>query len=454
MFKFIKRRLALSIDPSWLKDVPYWAAALTTGLIAVGFASMINYAEKLSQDAFTNHPVLFLVFGPVCFIIAWALVHFFAPAASGSGIPQVMAAIEAYSQGQAKKPDAMEKLLGLKTALVKVLSSTICVMGGGAVGREGPTIQIAATVFHLVRTRFGRFTRELNAEFWLITGGGAGIAAAFNTPLGGLVYSIEELATAHFNRFKVSLISSVILAGIASQWVAGSYLYIGYPVLFPVSFKSTLWAIFVGIIAGAAGGLFSRSLIFLAEERRRIKGVLRPMLLAGGCGLVMALLAWLFDPHALGPGRETVLELLFSNKPSADWKLIAVRFVGPLLSYVSGAAGGIFAPSLAAGASIGHFLAGIVHAPQDNLFTLLGMIAFLTGVTHAPFTSFVLVLEMTDRHSAIFPMMLAAWMALAAAKVFGGQNSFYEHMKHRFYEAITATDTKPTNTEIREEVVS
>lgn len=454
MLGSIKRRLSSFIDPSFLKNVPYWGAALATGLIAVGFASLINYAERLSLQIFSSHPVLFLVMAPTCFVIAWALVHFFAPGASGSGIPQVMAAIDAYSEGHAQKPDSMEKLLGMRIVVIKVLSSAICVMGGGAVGREGPTIQIAAAVFHFVRTRFGRYTRELNTEFWLITGGAAGIAAAFNTPLGGLVYAIEELATSHFNRFKVSLISSVILAGIASQLVSGSYLYLGYPVLKPVSFNSILWAILVGFIAGAGGALFSRALIFLTGVRTKVKGIFRPALLAAACGLMMALLAVLFDPRSLGPGRETILELLFTSSAGFDWKLIAVRFVGPLLSYLSGAAGGIFAPSLAAGASIGHGLASLVSAPQENLFTLLGMIAFLTGVTRAPFTSFVLVLEMTDRHSAIFPMMLSAWMAMAAVKLLGGHESFYEYMKYRFYAAITTYNAKTTDTEIRDDIVS
>ena len=208
-------------------DLSYWIAAFLTGLIAVGYAFVISQAEKFSSGLLLSHPYVFLVFAPISFLASWGLVFRFAPEAKGSGIPQVMAAIELPEFE--KNEGFLENLLGAKTLVIKVLSSVLCVIGGGAVGREGPTIQIAASVFHFVNRVSKRFSLSVNYHFGLIAGGAAGIAAAFNTPLGGLVFAIEELATSHFNRFKTALISGVIISGLVAQWLTGTYLYLGYP---------------------------------------------------------------------------------------------------------------------------------------------------------------------------------------------------------------------------------
>jgi H+/Cl- antiporter ClcA len=380
------------------------------------------------------HPYYLFVVTPLTFLLGWWLVHRIAPEAQGSGIPQVMAAVETH-----KMPNQgpfIERLLGIRTVIVKVLSSGLCVMGGGAVGREGPTIQMGASIFHFVGRKSEKVSSHLQHDFWVITGGAAGIAAAFNTPLGGLVYAIEELTTTHFNKFKTSLIAAVIISGLASQWITGSYLYLGFPKLMDARLSIVPWTLLIGLVCGLMGAIFGKLLFKFSNKRRALMKERSFALVALGCGLGVAALTVFFDSRAAGSGKEITTHLLFTDGSGADWKLMIVRFVSPILSYLSGCAGGIFAPSLAAGASIGTFLANIFNIENSNLITLLGMIAFLTGVTHAPFTSFVLVLEMTDRHSAIFPMMLAALSASMIAKIVD-RRSFYEHMKEYYIQSNT-----------------
>ena len=122
--------------------------------------------------------------------------------------------------------------------------------------------------------------------------------------------------------------------------------------------------------------------------------------------------------------------------------MFLVRFASTVVSYLSGAAAGIFAPSLAIGATLGSIVANWVDSPHANLMVLLGMIAFLTGVTRTPFTAFVLVLEMTDRHSAIFPMMLAA-MAASSSAFLIDKRSFYEIMRQRLVSEAMESDAPP-----------
>ena len=420
------------------QDAPYWLSAFLTGLCAVGFALAFKVVGAFSTRLQVSHPALFLFFAPLCFLISWWIVHRFAPEAAGSGIPQVMAANELDGLNHSER---VTRLLGLRTAGFKVLSALICLLGGGAIGREGPTIQIGAAMFHSVGTRFRRYWPLVNHRTWIVAGGAAGIAAAFNTPLGGLIFAIEELATDHFGQFRSVLISAVILSGLVSQWLLGSYLYLGYPQIEPFAFSFLGLAALTGVLSGLGGALFGKGLYILVTQRRRIRSPLVLALVAMTAGVTMATLAWAMGPSSLGSGTELISDLLFKPGHVASWEWVLTRSTGSMISYLSGSAGGIFAPSLSIGAALGSQLSDWFHSSNANLMVLLGMIGFLTGVTRAPFTSFVLVLEMTDHHSAIFPMMLAALLASAVAKAIDA-NSFYEHMKGYFLD--TPSRERPT----------
>ena len=262
-------------------------------------------------------------------------------------------------------------------------------------------------------------------------GAAAGLAAAFNTPLGGLVYAIEELATQHLNKFKSSLITAVIISGFASQMISGPYLYLGYPKILPVESEQIPIIVFISIIAGILGALFGKIIFNLTKLKAHyIKSTKVLALLSIFCGLLTATIIIFVDHRFMGSGKELLLNLLFTEEKS-DLHITILRFFSPILTYFAGGAGGIFAPSLAVGGSIGNYMASLTTITSSNLCTLLGMIAFLTGVTRAPFTAFILVLEMTDRHSSIFPMMLAAILANNFAKVIG-EKSFYELLKETY----------------------
>lgn len=163
---------------------------------------------------------------PVCFITAWWLVQHYAPYSRGSGIPQVMAAIQISSP---KTKGIVDRLLGVRIIMIKVLSRLVMALGGGAIGREGPTIQIAASIFKIIYQILPNWWPKVAKRNMIVTGAAAGLAAAFNTPLGGIVFAIEELTKTHFSYYKTAIISSVIIAGLAAQALLGPYLYLGYP---------------------------------------------------------------------------------------------------------------------------------------------------------------------------------------------------------------------------------
>ncbi len=408
---------------------PYWASALIVGLVAVSYSQIVSWSESFAHHIYQNAPEYLFFITPSFFLISWALTYFIAPEAKGSGIPQVMAAVEMIEKDH--DPKKVETLLGFKIIMVKIVSSMMALLGGGAIGREGPTLQISASIFYLASKKINLFKKYITVETWIVTGAAAGLAAAFNTPLGGLVYAIEELATQHLNKFKTSLITAVIISGFSSQMILGPYLYLGYPNILPMEKGLIPIIIIISIVAGMLGALFGKILFNLTKFKSRYFKTTKSLaLLSISCGLLTAAIIYFVDHRFMGSGKEILLNLLFSEE-KAEFHVAFLRFFAPILTYLAGGAGGIFAPSLAAGGSIGNFLAEFAASPNTNLCTLLGMIAFLTGVTRAPFTAFILVLEMTDRHSSIFPMMLAAVLANNFAKIIG-ERSFYEHIKETY----------------------
>jgi H+/Cl- antiporter ClcA len=144
-----------------------------------------------------------------------------------------------------------------------------------------------------------------------------------------------------------------------------------------------------------------------------------------------------FDASILGSGKNLMESILFGNEKHASWTLPVMRIVGPIISFTTGAAGGIFAPSLSAGASVGSLFAGWfgLSATDTNLLVLAGMVGFLTGVTRTPFTSAILVLEMTDRHSVIFHLMLAGMLASLVSLIID-RHSLYEYLKVSYMKEI------------------
>lgn len=405
-----------------------FVAAGATGLVAVSYAQAFRNVEGLYSLALDASPIWTAAACPFFFLAAWWLVHRVGPEASGSGIPQVMAVIEV--EEVTRSLSLADRLLSLKTGLVKILSSLLCLAGGGAIGREGPTIQLSGIVFHFFGKQVRRFYPKADEQTWIIAGAAAGLASAFNTPLGGVVYAIEELGMKHFQKVRTALLTSVIISGLTAQAFLGSYLYLGYPRLRAVSLPQWGLVILIGFAGGLLGAFFSRGLLYGLRWRRTLRSTPRLALVAMACGAGAGALIY-FVPASHGPGGAVIENILFEGG-SASYSLLAVRILGTAFAYLSGAAGGIFAPSLAIGACLGSKLSYLFGAENLNLFAMLGMISVLTGVTHTPFTSFILVMEMSDRHSAVFPMMAAALLAHSAAKAVDAK-SFYEGVRDLVY---------------------
>ncbi|RYY54957.1 MAG: chloride channel protein [Chitinophagaceae bacterium] len=422
-----------------LQAIPFWIASVITGLIAVIYTKLFLIAESFTHYLYQHYAWALFLLMPVCFIFAWWLVLRFAPYSKGSGIPQVVAAIQ-ITGPKTDKP--VGRLLSMRVMVVKIASSLVMAAGGGAIGREGPTIQIAASVFKQVNDLLPKWWPKVAKKNMIITGAAAGLAAAFNTPLGGIVFAIEELTKTHFSYFKMAIFSSVIIAGLTAQGILGPYLYLGYPKIADLSGYIFLGVVLVAVIAGLLGSGMSKIILALLKWKSGFKFTHQHLLYIGCCALVLGTLATFISYDVLGSGKDIMETTLFSDDKYVSWYTPLLRIVGPILSFTTGGAGGIFAPALASGATVGSVVSGWFQLSEanTNLLILSGMVAFLTGVTRSPFTSAILVLEMTDRHSVIFHLILAGMIA-SVVSILIDKHSFYDHLKIRYLKELEAEES-------------
>jgi H+/Cl- antiporter ClcA len=383
------------------------------GLIVGGAAVLItllaNVAQSLFREVLAFWPYAPLIITPLGFALASLLTRHVFEGAEGSGIPQVIAARQS-------QDDAFRRsLVSLRIAFGKIVLLTLGLLCGASSGREGPTVQIGASIMFAL----GRLAPHRQPGF-MLAGSAAGVAAAFNTPLAGIVFGIEEMSRSFEERTSTVIIGTVIAAGLTSLALVGNYDYFGTTSA-TLPFGAGWIATFLcGVLGGVFGGLFSRALITVARGLPGVAGrflARYPMAFAALCGLGVAVCGVLSGGSIFGTGYEQAQSILHGDGLTASWFFMPLKFIASVLSALSGIPGGIFAPSLSIGAGLGADVARVFpHVPASAL-ALVGMVAFLTGVVQAPITAFVIVSEMTENHAMIIPLMLSALIAEAASKL-------------------------------------
>jgi H+/Cl- antiporter ClcA len=378
------------------------AAAMLGGAAAAGYARLSDILMMLHARAYLVAPWLTLIALPSGFALAAWLTTRFAPEASGSGIPQVIAAAEQRWTGRWGG-----QRVTLRTAAWKVLISGLVLICGGSIGREGPTVQVVAGI---VRSLTRGLKGGPGRRAIILAGGAAGVAAAFNTPIAGVVFAVEELAKRFDSRTNTVVILVVVVGGFTSWALQGDYAYFGVLGASPALGAAWLYAPLIGITGGLFGGLFSKVLGLvlgpgdhpLARFRRA-----RPVSFAFLCGTIAATLALVSGGLTFGAGYAEAKSLL-ADHPGRGLSFALAKFGASLAAAVAGLPGGIFAPSLATGAGLGAAFArlGLGIAGRDAV--VLGMTGYLSGVVQAPLTSAVILMEMTRDPGLVGPLMLTA----------------------------------------------
>jgi H+/Cl- antiporter ClcA len=355
-----------------------------------------------------------LVWTPLCTaVIVWCTRRF-APGAAGSGIPQVMATLDP-AVGEAERG----LFVSLRLSVAKILLTAAGLLGGLSLGREGPSVQIAAGVMLQAR-RLIPAGSAVGIHGLLVAGGAAGIAAAFNTPLGGVMFAIEELARAPEQRSSGLIIAGIVLAGLVAVSAHGNGAYFGV-IHAPAPGLGLLFpGLLVAVLSGLAGGLFSRlmiaSLAGTSTDRVSRWRARRPVLFAAACGLGVALIGVATGGAAFGSGYATTRTMV-EGSVAMPFAYAPFKFLATWLTTWSGVPAGIFAPSLAIGAAFGNDVALLLYGVQVPALIALGMVGFLAAATQAPLTAFIIVMEMVDGHAMVLSLMACALIAFAVARL-------------------------------------
>lgn len=342
--------------------------------------------------------------------------------ASGSGIPYVEAVLHGY-----------RRLAWRRLLPVKFFGGIIGIGSGLALGREGPTIQMGAAVGEAVSEGLHVSGRE---RFTLISAGsGAGLAAAFNAPLAGMVFVLEEMR----HDFEPTAFGAVFVAAIVADVVTrmglGQFPVFSVPLYAVPPLGSLPVFALLGVVTGLFGVLFNKSLLTSVELYSRIPLNLK-VAAAAATGAAIGLVAW-FSPVLSGSGNSLVEVILKGQL--VLWMIIVyfvMRLTLTVTSYGTGAPGGIFAPLLVLGALIGLGVGQLTHlvapalAPIPAAFAVVGMAAYFVAVVRAPLTGIMLITEMTGTYSFMLPLLVSCFAAYAVSE-FLREKPIYESLLER-----------------------
>jgi CIC family chloride channel protein len=394
--------------------------AAFVGLCAGMVASFFRIALA-GADAFRNgliewsHQYPFwgwafpMFFGMAGALLSVILVRSFAPEASGSGVPHLEAVLHRL------------RVLDWKRILpVKFIAGTLALGGGLALGREGPTVQMGGAIGDAISKWLKVPPRERRTL--IAAGAGAGLAAAFNAPLSGVIFVLEEIQRDfHPFVFGAAFLAAAI-ADIVSRVLSGAFPVFSIPDYPTPPIASLPIFALLGIFAGLLGVVFNRSLLGTMNLFARVKGRWS-LPVAASVGALVGLAGW-FSPMMIGGGHSLAEAALAGNLIlSVIPAFFVIRFLMTILSYGTGAAGGIFAPLLALGALLGLALGQIANriapgiVPQPAVFAVVGMAAYFTAIVRAPLTGIVLIVEMTGNYRQMLPLLVACFCAYAVAEL-------------------------------------
>ena len=411
-YLFRTRRLSrrqLGSWQDWKLRMVFWTGAVLVGLLVVAFAWVAELASHTFVQLHERSPLLPILVTPLGMLIIVWLMRQLGTESQGSGIPQVLVVLK--QRYHWLRPT----FLSLRVIFGKFVLTCLGLLCGASIGREGPSVHMGAAMMYSVG-QVGRLHQKYVDNSLIVAGGAAGVSAAFNAPLAGIVFAIEELAGSFEQRTSGTLILAIILSGVVVLMIMGHYSFFGHPGG-KLDITTDWVAIGVtGLVCGLFGGIFSRLLIrgsqFLSPFAKA-----HPYRVVLLCSLVLVFLGLATGGATYGSGYEQASILLTGEHPG-NWSFALAKMAATLASYFTGIPGGLFSPSLAAGAGFGNVIGGFF--PEVSLvgLTLVAMAAFLAGVIQRPITSFVIVMELTgNRHDILLPLMAGAFVAAAVAKL-------------------------------------
>ncbi|ASQ46108.1 H(+)/Cl(-) exchange transporter ClcA [Legionella clemsonensis] len=415
---------------------------ILTGIVGSFFQLAVQYGYHLVvsivQTAHTEagKTLVSIAISTALIFLAWLLVRGFAPEASGSGVQEIEGTL------LHERPIFWRRLLP-----VKFIGGVMAITAKMVLGREGPTIQMGGNLGEMLGEFFRLSPKRCDAL--IAAGAAAGLATAFNAPLAGVLFVLEEMRRQFnfsFTNFKTVAICCV-MATITLHFIIGPQPAIPMSV-FSLPSLSSLWLFFIfGILIGFVGLYFNKILMATLAATDKLSTNLR-MIYVLLIGVLVGFLAQHF-PETVGGGYE-IIERSLTMTPSFTvlWLLIFIRFATTMICYSSSVPGGIFAPMLALGTLLGLATAGILHyviddvTVQPGMFAVAGMGALFSAAVRAPVTGIILVVEMTQNYSLILPLMVSCLTSTTIVQLAGNKPIYTQLLARTLKKSQTVVASK------------
>lgn len=437
------------LTDNYFQNILIVLKSLLVGVIAGGvvvlYRIVLKYSEQfafLMYDFLRSHLALF----PVALIILCLAGYFTGylvsknKMISGSGIPQLEGIMKGYFRNRKS---------WLHTLCTKFLGGAICIAGGLSLGREGPSIQLGACVAEGMGKQIGKGRHE--RRILMAGGASAGLAAAFNAPLAGVVFALEEIFKYFSPVILLSVMSAAVAADFVSKEVFGTSPIFDFEIIKAIPLNQYGLLILLGILLGGMGALYNFVLLKTKQLYGKIKflnvktKVAIPFMLVSVIGIVF--------PVVLGGGHRIVEELTLKNGIIFLVIIFTTKLLFSMVSFGSGAPGGIFFPLIVLGATLGavfaslsiHFLG--VEQELYNNFIILAMAGYFTAIVRAPITGIVLVMEMTGSFTHMLPLTVVAVTAYVVADLLKSP-PIYEALLENLLSNEHAEDVKESSKKI------
>lgn len=398
----------LQLLSTWKTHIVFWLGAIFVGLSSIALTIGSEYTSELFRELHQQYLMYSFLFTPIALtLLAWITFTFF-PGSERSGVPQVKAALQPSEAGNEKS------LLSFRIIVGKLFLSIGGIFAGASVGLGGPAIHIGAALMTYF-ARFAQFGPHYLERGLILAGSSAGFAAIFSAPLAGIVFAIEEMGRSLEEKTSGLILTAVIFAGATALIIHGQYVFLDNRSAFFPWGKAWLIIPICGIATGFMGGLFS---LILLKGGGFLKSIsfLSPLKIAFICGIIISVLNYFSDGATAGTGyQETKNYLLHAETMSAEYPLM--RMLASIATFFIGIPAGIFVPSLSVGAGIGANLAEWLPIAPVSVVILLGMTGYFAGMLQAPLTAFVIIMEMTNSHDLLLPMMATAFIANGTSKL-------------------------------------
>ncbi|MGZ8137478.1 MAG: chloride channel protein [Methylococcaceae bacterium] len=393
---------------AWKQRLVFWIGAIIVGLLIVMMTLLSEWAAQTYRTLSLYYPWFHFVIPPVGLgFTAWITFRFF-PGSERSGIPQVKTALEI--SGNLKET---AKLVSLRIAFGKMFLPIMGLLSGASVGFGGPAVHVGASIM-LSLGKVVKFPPHYMEKGLILAGSAAGFAAMFSTPLAGIIFAIEEMGRTLEERISSLVLTAIIFSGVTAYALLNSYIYFEDKSLIMPWGKSWFAVPLCGIVGGFLGGSFSK-IIILGSQLLKRTGI-PIVVIAIFCGGVIATVNYFSNSATVGTGYQQTKAILHgvqSMEPSYPF----LKMLATCATFFSGIPSGIFVPSLATGAGFGVNLANWFPVAPVSVMILLTMTAYFSGMLQSPLTAFVIVMEMTNSHEILIPLMATAFLASGTSRL-------------------------------------